>query len=93
MEEFYFMIRSKPLLALALFVAALISIAGDGPPPVTEVPPPPPSCAGPPDPRGLIGTDWTDSDKAGWMRDQEAALQRCRDSRAASAKRGASWPR
>jgi hypothetical protein len=93
MEELYFMTRSKPLLALALFVAALISIAGDGPPPAAEAPPPSPSCAGPPDPAGLAGTDWADSDKAEWLRDQKAAIRRCRDSRPESAERGASWPR
>jgi hypothetical protein len=95
MEELYFMIRLNPLLALALFLIALISIAGDGPPPATEVPPPPPpTCAGPPDPAGLIGTDWTESDKEGWIRDQNAAIRRCRDNQSKSANRGqqdASW--
>jgi hypothetical protein len=88
MEELYFMIRSNFLLALALFLSALISIAGDGPPPTEELPPPPPTCAGPPDPAGLIGTDWTESDKEGWIRDQNAAIRRCRDNQSWSANRG-----
>jgi hypothetical protein len=73
--------RSKCRIGLALLAVAVVSAGGEAPLPPTETPVPYATCDGPLNPDGLIGTDWTDQDKAGWIRDQESAMQRCRNDR------------
>ena len=73
--------RSKHRIGFALLAVALVSAGGEAPMPPNEAPAPRVTCDGPLDPAALIGTDWTDQDKAGWVRDQDAAMQRCRDNR------------
>ena len=70
--------RLKFRIALAVLGRAQASM-GDVPSTPTERSASAAICGEAPDAEGLIGTDWTDLDKAGWVRDQAVALLRCRD--------------